>query len=149
MQLEDLKVYERSMSIADIIWNEVSVWKYFERDTVGKQWVRAADSIAANISEGFGRYHYKENKQFLYYARGSLQETKTWLSKAFNRNLISEERHRHLYEEIETLAPKLNNYIRSIGPQPGQVKEDAPPYPFQGDGLSQNSMTNDATESPE
>jgi hypothetical protein len=28
-------------------------------------------SIAANLSEGFGRFQYKENKQFGYYSRGS------------------------------------------------------------------------------
>jgi four helix bundle protein len=148
MQLEDLIIYQKSMGIADNIWHEVSAWKYFERDTLGKQWVRAADSIAANISEGFGRYYFKENKQFLYYARGSLQETRTWLSKAFNRKLISGETHRHLYQELETLSPKLNNYIRSIGPQPGQVKEDSPPYPFQEDMLTDDSMKNATTESP-
>jgi len=37
------------------------------------------DSIAANLSEGFGRYHYKEKKNFSYYSIGSLYETKTWI----------------------------------------------------------------------
>jgi len=40
----------------------VDRWNYFQKDTVGKQLVRSADSIAANLSEGFGRYHYKETK---------------------------------------------------------------------------------------
>jgi len=43
--------------------------------------IKAVDSVAANISEGFGRYHYKEAKHFSYYSRGSLYETKTWLTK--------------------------------------------------------------------
>jgi hypothetical protein len=28
----------------------------------GKQLVKAADSVAANLSEGFGRYHYRRIK---------------------------------------------------------------------------------------
>jgi len=91
MKLEELQVYTLSMEIGDEIWQIVSDWKYFEKDTVGKQLVRSADSIAANISEGFGRYSYKENKHFCYYARGSLSESKTWLTKAYNRSLLSEE----------------------------------------------------------
>jgi four helix bundle protein len=50
-----------------------------------EQLIKAIDSVAANLSEGFGRYFYKENRQFCYYSRGSLFETKTWLRKAFNR----------------------------------------------------------------
>lgn len=77
--------------------------------------IRACDSISANLSEGFGRYSYKEEKQFSYYARGSLYETKTWLSKAKNRKLISKEDFEKLNKELNDLAIKLNNYIKSIG----------------------------------
>jgi len=89
MILEDLKVYQLAMEVGDSNWKIVSKWNYFERDTIGKQLVRAADSIAANISEGFGRYHFKENRYFCFVARGSLFETKTWLEKAVKRNLIT------------------------------------------------------------
>ena len=64
MEIDELKVYQLSMDLGEDVWGEVSNWKYFEKDTVGKQLVRAADSIAANLSEGFGRYHYKEAKHY-------------------------------------------------------------------------------------
>ena len=54
------------MEMADIIRTSVLSWGYFHKDTIGKQLVKSADSIAANLSEGFGRFHYKENKQFCY-----------------------------------------------------------------------------------
>lgn len=117
------------MNLAESIWKEVSGWKYFERDTLGKQWVRAADSIAANISEGFHRCSYRENKQFLYYARGSLQESMTWLKKAHNRNLVNEEVFQELLNGFSRLGPQLNNYIRSIGQSSNFVKEDGLDYP--------------------
>jgi len=62
MKLEDLQVYQLSMEIGEKVWKIVSQWKYFERDSLGKQLVRSADSVAANISEGFGRFHYTENR---------------------------------------------------------------------------------------
>jgi four helix bundle protein len=91
MKLEELNGYKLSMEMAERIWEIVLKWDYFQKDTMGKQLVRAADSIAANLSEGFGRYHYKENVNFSYYSRGSLFETKTWLTKAHNRNLIPDD----------------------------------------------------------
>lgn len=115
MELEELNVYKIAMEIADEVWNIVSDWGYFEKSTAGKQLVEAADSVAANISEGYGRFHYKENKNFNYYARGSLFETKTWLTKSSRRKLIDKDKYQYLIHELESLAVKLNNYINSIG----------------------------------
>lgn len=115
MKLEELRVYQMSMELGEKVWNIVINWDYFLKDTIGKQLVRASDSIAANLSEGFGRYHYKETINFNYYSRGSLYETKTWLTKAYNRSLISENEYNSFIVEIDTLGVKLNNYINSIG----------------------------------
>ncbi len=121
MKLEELRVYILSMELGERVWATVSNWNYFEKDTIGKQLVRAADSIAANLSEGFGRYHYKEAKNFGYYSRGSLYETKTWLTKAFNRKLITEEQFRLFTNNIDNIGIKLNNYINSIGKSNNQM----------------------------
>ncbi|PJA98354.1 MAG: four helix bundle protein [Ignavibacteriales bacterium CG_4_9_14_3_um_filter_30_11] len=115
MNIEDIEVYQTAMSIAENIRNVVKTWENFNKFSIGTQTVRASDSIAVNISEGFGRYHYKENKLFCYYARGSLYETKTWLKKANNRNLIDKSDNKILEEDLEKLAKKLNAYINSIG----------------------------------
>ncbi len=115
MKLEELQIYQLSMVMAEKIWDIVIKWGYFEKDTMGKQLIRAADSIAANLSEGFGRFFYKEEKQFCYYSRGSLYETKTWLTKASNRKLIQPEEFENFDKEIRNIGVKLNNYIKSIG----------------------------------
>lgn len=65
LRLEDLEVYKVAMEIGDIVWGIVIKWDYFEKKTLGAQYVDAADSIALNISEGYGRFHYKENKNFV------------------------------------------------------------------------------------
>jgi four helix bundle protein len=76
---------------------------------------RSADSISSNIAEGYGRYHYKENRNFCYFSRGSIMETKGWLKKSKNRSLISEEQFDLLYEKLQTIHLKLNGYLKFIG----------------------------------
>ena len=118
MKLEELKVYQLSMEIGEKVWNIVIKWDYFAKDTIGKQLIKTVDSVAANLSEGFGRYHFKEAKNFSYYSRGSLYETKTWLTKAYNRKLINQEDFECFQTEINNIGIKLNNYIKSIGKKP-------------------------------
>jgi four helix bundle protein len=81
VRLEELEVYRISMEIGEIVLNVVAKWDYFTKKTLGAQIVDAADSIALNISEGYGRFHYKENKNFCYYSRGSAKETMTVLKR--------------------------------------------------------------------
>ena len=114
-KLEDLEVYNLSEVISDKIWNIVINWDYFAKDTIGKQICRAADSISANIAEGYGRFHFKENKNFCYYSRGSILEVKSFLRKSKNRKLISEEIYQVLYLDLQTIHLKLNAYIKYIG----------------------------------
>ena len=113
MKLEDLEIYNLSMNLSDKVWDFVIKWEYFAKDTLGKQWVRAADSVSANISEGFGRNSYRDSRSFYYIARGSLYESKTWLDKAKRRGLIPEEDYNLLYTEHNVLGYKLNNFIKT------------------------------------
>jgi hypothetical protein len=55
---EDLEVYKLAEKLANEIWHIVRDWDYFAKDTIGKQIVRSADSISANIAEGRGRYNF-------------------------------------------------------------------------------------------
>ena len=114
-RLEDLEVYQLAESFSDEIWNIVITWHYFTKDTVVKQMARSADSIGANIAEGYGRFHYKENKNFCYFSRGSIIETKGWLKKSKNRNLINEEKAVELLNQLEIIHIKLNAYRKFIG----------------------------------
>jgi four helix bundle protein len=113
-RLDDFEVYKMSMELSDEIWDLVVKWNYFNKDTIGKQLVRSADSISANLSEGFGRYHYRETKNFSYYSRGSLFETKTWLTKAFNRSLIKEDKYNEFLARLDVICIKINNYIKTL-----------------------------------
>lgn len=117
MRLEELEVYNKSLEIGEKVWAIVDTWGFFAKDTVGKQLVRAIDSVAANLSEGYGRYHYKDKIRFSYYSRGSLYESKTWITKAGNRGLMEKDDVRSFLMFLNDLGVKLNNYITATGKQ--------------------------------
>jgi four helix bundle protein len=114
-KLEDLETYQLAIEFADEIWNLVLRWNFLAKDTVGKQIIRSSDSIAANIADGYGRFYYKENKQFCFYGRGSILETKTWIIKAHKRKLVSSELFSELIKKLEIIHLKLNTYMKFIG----------------------------------
>jgi four helix bundle protein len=115
---ENLRVYQLAEELADRIWEIVLGWNIFARDTVGKQLVKAADSIGANIAEGTGRGSFVDNRRFVRIARGSLNETQNWLRRAYKRKLLSDKQVRTVKPLIDELAPKLNAYLNSIGKVP-------------------------------
>jgi len=65
MDFEQLDVYKLAEILGDEIWKTVVNWQYFEKDTVGKQMIRSADSVAANIAEGCGRGSCQDNRRFV------------------------------------------------------------------------------------
>jgi four helix bundle protein len=111
---ENLRVYILSEQLCDAIWEVVLKWPPLARDTVGKQLIRAADSIGANIAEGSGRGSAQDHRRFLKIARGSLYETQHWLRRAFKRKLLTNVQVDQLKPMIDELGPKLNAYLRSI-----------------------------------
>jgi len=114
LELGSFKVIEQADQIGSRIWEEVILWKYFEKDTIGKQLVRAADSISANLSEAYGRYSFADRKRFAYYARGSLCETINWLQKSSKRGLIKTEVESELQSDISLLSKRINTYIKHL-----------------------------------
>jgi four helix bundle protein len=125
---EKLRVYRLSEDLADTVWGLVRAWETLARDTVGKQMIRSADSVGANIAEGHGRGSYQDNRRFVRVARGSLYETRHWLRRAFRRGLLREDQIEQLKLLIDNLGPQLNAYLKSIGrsntPQPKQKSND-------------------------
>jgi four helix bundle protein len=114
MKLEDLIVYTESHNLSNEIWDVVNNWNDFQKDTIGKQLVRAADSVSANIAEGYGRFTYKENRQFCVYSRGSICETLSWIDKAQYRKLIAPEKAELMKMKIARIMTMLNKYMNSI-----------------------------------
>jgi four helix bundle protein len=112
---ETLKVYRLAEQLADAVWDVAAEWKPFAQDTVGKQIVRAADSVGANIAEGTGRGSFKDNARLVRVARGSLYETRHWLRRAYTRRLLTTAQVNKIKPIIDNLSPMLNAYLKSIG----------------------------------
>jgi four helix bundle protein len=124
----NLSVYRLAEDLADRVWRIVLNWPLFSKDTVGKQLVRAADSIGANIAEGSGRKAFQDNRKYVRIARASLNETQHWLRRAYKRGLLKDEDIADLKRIVEELAPRLNAYLKSIGPRfPAPIATDHGP----------------------
>ena len=112
---ENLVVYSLAEEIGDFVWKIVVKWDRLAQDTLGRQLVNSADSIAANIAEGTGRGSFADNHRFARIARGSLFEVKHWLRRAYKRDLLTPKEVESLRKLVDQLTPKLSAYIASIG----------------------------------
>jgi len=75
---------------------------------------KASVSITANISEGYGRYHYKEGVQFYRISRGSLYELKDHLLSCNDFGYINGELMKECENLIESAKIILNGYINFV-----------------------------------
>ena len=112
LSLRDINAYKLADKLSDYIWDIVSKWKYFEKKTVGDKLVRAIDPIGANIAESYGRYFYQDSVVFLYYARGSLYESKFWIEKSYKRKLMDKKQLSEINEHLNKLPLEINTLIK-------------------------------------
>ena len=82
---------------------------------MGGQFIRAVDSIGANIAEGYGRFHFRDKIKFYYNARGSLWETKHWLLLLYKRGFVDKDDFDRFLEKITLAGKQLNGFIASTG----------------------------------
>ena len=85
-----------------------------ERFELYSQILRAARSSTANIAEGWGRYHYKENINFLRYSRGSVAEILDHSIEAKDCDSINIETLNKVREQTERCIQLINGYIRFL-----------------------------------
>lgn len=157
---EELDVYRLAERVADRCYEIVIAWPSLDQETVGKQLIRAVDSIGANIAEGHGRFHYGDQLRFLYYARGSLAETRHWMRRVRRRKLLPLDAAEKALTVLEELAKKLNGYIsfvrrRRKGDEdhPKGVLAEQPAYydvevdePFEFDDIDSTYLLDDIDE---
>jgi four helix bundle protein len=108
--IDKIEAYNKALTFSNLLWDEVIKFDYFEKNSVGLQLVRAADSVSANIAEGFGRYHKKDKIKFYQYAKGSALECYDWLLKCKHRKLLNDSQLQSYIETVQNL-PKSINYL--------------------------------------
>ncbi len=110
--LESLDVWQIAKGLAVRVCHDIlPVLPPEEKWGLTTQLRKSAQSIPANIAEGFGRYYFQEGVRFCYIARGSLEETYSHLCIARDLGYISEERFTQVAEDINKLRRMLNGYI--------------------------------------
>lgn len=110
--LKDLQVYQLSRKLSSLAWDIYSSLNYEQKKTIGDQFIRSADSVGANIAEGYARYHYLEKVRFYHFSRGSLSEAcQHWAELMLERKIISQPMFDALQEIHKPLEVKLNNFI--------------------------------------
>jgi four helix bundle protein len=136
--LETLQIWQRSLAFAAQICRQVlPKLPASEKWALADQLRRSAQSIPANIAEGYGRFYYQESVRFCYIARGSLEETFSHLTLARRLDYLPEEAYLQNVKEIQELRKMLNGYISFLkqskrgATEPGattSVREDIEPY---------------------
>jgi len=114
LKLNDIEAYKIAFKLSNQVWDLVLKWDYFERDTVGNQFVRAIDSISANIAEGFGRYSKKDKIKFFRYSYGSVYESLDWNEKSHTRKLLNKEEYSSTFTELIKMPKAINSLILFI-----------------------------------
>ena len=112
VKLNDVHAYKIAFHLSNYVWDIVREWNNFAKDTVGKQFVRAIDSISANLAEGFGRYSKKAKIQFYHYSFGSIKESFDWNEKSKQRNLLTAEEYKYIFEQLNLLPKEVNTLIK-------------------------------------
>ena len=112
LELNDIAAYKTSFELSNYVWEMVLKWDYYAKYTVGIQFVKATDSISANISEGFGRYSKKDKIRFFRISMGSTKESMNWYEKSAIRKLLTTEEKYHIKIELEKLPKAINSLIK-------------------------------------
>ncbi|MBO0694757.1 MAG: four helix bundle protein [Verrucomicrobia bacterium] len=104
-----LIVWQKGIELFELIWAVVFIENKIDFK-LRSQLADAAQSVSANISEGYGRRSLNEYIQFLYYALGSMAETMTRSIGLKQTKQISEKRFRDvdaLHYEVENRLLRL------------------------------------------
>jgi|tagenome__1003787_1003787.scaffolds.fasta_scaffold20983407_3 four helix bundle protein len=129
----DLIVWQRAMDLSELSWKLVYVEAIVDFK-LRSQFVDAAQSVAANIAEGYGRRSVKEYIQFLYTATGSLAENLTRAIGLLRVELIPESRFQNfneLHYEVENRLLRLIEKLeqkRDSGDWISRIAEDPEEY---------------------
>jgi len=110
--LEHLELWQVAIAFSQKVYQEVvPVLPLEEKWVMVTQLGRAAQSISANITEGYGRYYYQDNVRSCYFALGSLEETFSYLTLANRLEYQPADLFSSLIIDVNRLRRLINGYI--------------------------------------
>lgn len=125
----DLKVWQKSMDAADLVMDLIETGPLAKKYRLAGQWEASSASVPANNSEGHELGSRKQYLKHLYYSRGSLAETFTYLELFERRKLVDTERARVLWGMLIEVRKMLYKLISRLeeGSDEGSGPEAANP----------------------
>lgn len=109
-----MPVWQKAMDIAVEVFQISESLPRKEDYALTSQIRRSAESISANISEGFGRAGSRDKTMFYKFSRGSANETKNHLIYGKLVKYFSEEQIAQMITKIESLIFELNKIIKTL-----------------------------------
>lgn len=113
----DLEIYKIACEIIKLIYQIVEYLPPGEKYISVRHLKESGQSMAANIAEAWGRFHFKDRLNFLYNSRGSLYEVQHFIDTTKELGLLKrcpKELLDRLDELLQKESVKLNNMIASI-----------------------------------
>ncbi len=111
---KDLKIWQRSMELAKIIYQATDSFPSKETYGIISQMRRSAVSVPSNIAEGFMRRYSKEYKQFLYIALGSLAELETQVLLSEELGFLKKDKNKDILSNIDELNKMITGLIKCL-----------------------------------
>jgi len=120
---EDLECYKLALHVIVSVQDLIKSLPPEEKFDLAVQIRRSSKSVAANIAEGYGRYHYLDSLYKYSIARGELNETLSHVINAKVLGYIDQTIFEHLYLLIRETEQTLNGYMAYVQRQRAGVKE--------------------------
>lgn len=111
---EDLVCWQKARELKQYVKVLCEQFPKSEQYLLTAQVKDAYRSVTANIAEGYGRFHFKENTQYCRQSRGSLYEVLDHMIEACDENYITSEQLATFREKFETVKAPLNGYINYL-----------------------------------
>ena len=112
-KFEELIAWQEARKLVNLVYG-LTDQNSFKNFGLANQIQRAAVSCMANISEGFGRYSFKDSKQFFTIARGSVAEVQSHIYVILDRQMISKDKFQLIYDQSIKTNKLINGLIKNI-----------------------------------
>ncbi len=113
-QMEDLEVWKECRKLRIELRKLAKTLPPEEKYKLVDQLTRACRSITNNISEGYGRFHYQENIQYLRQSRGSIYECIDDLYICIDEEYMDKKQFTDLYNQSHLCIRLINGYIKYL-----------------------------------
>ena len=110
----DFRFWQRSRSWSKRIYKFPQCQQFSQDKRLVSQVNDSSESVFANIAEGFGRGTQGEFVQFLGYSLGSLNETRSHLCAAYDREYLSKEELGDEFQEGTEIRKMMVAFIKSM-----------------------------------